>query len=285
MHASSNDSPRCPVCDGETAEYCRKRAFDQEWIIARCRSCGHGFVVNRPSLETLAEVYAGVDHHPMDPISADLLEDKPICRQVANDVRELTDARGRVLDIGCGDGGFAYHLAKLGFGPFLLIDIDDRSERSAEVVPNSEFRRVPFEDIEDEQFSLIVMSQVLEHAHDPMGWLHRARRLLDDDGMLVVALPNFGGVYRLIGSRDPMIIPPMHLSYFTARSLRLALEQAGFEIVRQQSDSQVLIRADGMSLPRRAAGRVWNTASRMLNPTMRGIFLQYYARPVAPRDA
>ena len=66
------------------------------------------------------------------------------------------------------------------------------------------------------------MSHVLEHSLQPLDWLKHAWKLLSDDGILAIALPNFGGVYRFLGERDPWIIPPVHLQFFTPRSLRQA---------------------------------------------------------------
>src|SRR6185436_16557697 len=107
---------------------------------------------------------------------------------------------------------------------------DPRARCAVERVPGSTFYACTFEDLTDPgPYDAIVMSHVLEHALDPAAWLGRARALLAPGGVLAIALPNFGGVYRLLGSRDPFIIPPVHLNYFTARSLGLALRAAGLE--------------------------------------------------------
>src|SRR5205814_10170100 len=88
-------------------------------------------------------------------------------------------------------------------------------------------------------FSVIVMSQVLEHALDPLDGLGRAGELLAEDGVLAVAVPNFAGPYQLLGSRDPFLTPPMHLNFFTPRSMRLAMESAGLRVVKLASRSEI----------------------------------------------
>src|SRR5205807_7246343 len=105
-------------------------------------------------------------------------------------------------------------------------------------------------------FAAIGMSQVLEHALDPMGWLRHARQLLIPGGVLVIAVPNFSGVYRLLGKRDPFLMPPIHLNYFTPKSLRLAFEAAGLSTVVMQSRSLMAMRngTGARSMIRRMAG-------------------------------
>jgi len=284
MAQSADQSTSCPICEGPTREYCRKRSFDVEWMIDRCQSCGHAFVRNRPSMDMLKEIYAGVAHHPMPPVTMDTLRTKADAIAMAGTVARLTAERGRVLDVGCGDGAFSYHLHDHGFGPIVLIDLDRRAQQAGGLVPESEFRLTPYEHIEDGPYTVIVMSQTLEHSLDPIGWLERARRLMEPNGVLAIALPNFGGVYRLLGTRDPMIIPPVHLSFFTEQSLRLALDRAGFRIrlLRSRSRIRVTGEPEPLSFARVTAGHLWNLVSLPLNWTTRGIFLNAFAQPVKP---
>ena len=83
------------------------------------------------------------------------------------------------------------------------------------------------------------MSHVLEHSLRPLDWLAHAAKLLSPDGILAIAIPNFGGIYRFLGERDPWIIPPVHLQFFTPRSLRRALESSG---LRSGEDGVAIVR-------------------------------------------
>jgi SAM-dependent methyltransferase len=281
MTESPIQSSTCPICGGTAREYCRKRALDVDWIVDCCDRCGHGFVRNRPTADQLAEIYAGEDHHPLSPLTLESLRTKRDAIDLAGQVARVASTRGRALDVGCGDGAFAWHLHGHGFKPIVLIDLDERARAAESLVPDSEFRRIPFESVDDGPYSAIIMSQTLEHALDPVGWLTRARTLLSPTGILAIALPNFGGVYRLLGTRDPMIIPPVHLNYFTDRSLCQALERTGFRVLRRQSSSRIRVTGDhgALSPSRAAVGHLWNAVSRVLNPTTRGIFLNIYAQP------
>ncbi len=256
----------CLVCGGVSRPYTTKIAHGASWHIRVCRECGLGFVSNRPTLEELSQIYSTFDHLPTRSEGPDA-ERHPDASAFARRIARLTNERGKALDVGCGYGEFSHHLVREGFGPVLLIDFDARKEIARTIVPNSEFRRCAFEDIraEDGPFSVILMSQVLEHALDPMDWLRRARELLTPGGVLAIALPNFTGVYRLLGTRDPFLIPPIHLNYFTNRSLREAMERAGVRPIETASRSTVA----GSGI----AHKLWNSVARALDPTTRGIVL------------
>ena len=273
----------CPACGLPAALYCAKTANGQEWRLHRCATCGHGFVANRPTPQVLNHIYAETDTHlPMDePTSHEAEAAREARNRVVDTIAALTAERGDSLDVGSGSGVFSYHLHRAGFRP-VMIDLDPRAEKAAASIPGGVFRRSTFENFShDRPFGAIVMSQVLEHALDPLQWLTKARQLLSPRGVLAVALPNFAGVYRVLGERDPFIIPPIHLNYFTRDSLDRMFRAAGLKAVRFDSASEVITRhpTKRFSLKRRVLGGAWNLVSPVLNPTTKGIILQGYAVP------
>ena len=273
----------CPACRAPAPFYCARTANGQQWNLHRCGACGHGFIANRPTPEVLNHIYAETDTHlPMDePASHEAADGRDSDTHLVDTICRITAERGDSLDVGSGSGIFSHHLHRKGFRP-VMIDLDPRAEKAAGSIPGGVFRRSSFEEfIHDRPFGAIIMSQVLEHALDPMEWLRKARQLLAPKGVLAVALPNFGGVYRVLGTRDPFIIPPIHLNYFTRDSLNRMFEVAGLKAVRFDSSSTVITRhpTRHFSLQRRLMGGAWNAVSGVLNPTAKGIILQGYAVP------
>lgn len=274
---TSDLEPRCPICGFHAMPYCQKNSRGEIWRIYRCTSCGHGFVGNRPAAGMLVEMYANeTSHHPIDKVAALRIERRADCKSLATRVSRLSRERGDSLDIGCGDGAFSYYMAEAGYRP-ILIDLDPRAEQAAAKVPNSVFRRISFDDFNPERpLAAIVMSQVLEHALDPLDWLRRASKLLSPQGVLAIAVPNFAGIYRLLGARDPFIIPPIHLNFFTPRSLRLAMERSGLRHLRTESRSDLILRGK-----LKAVATGWNAlVAPLFDLTKAGIVLREYAMPV-----
>jgi 2-polyprenyl-3-methyl-5-hydroxy-6-metoxy-1,4-benzoquinol methylase len=260
----------CPICDGSTAHHCRKGSFE----IRRCTICGHGFVANRPTLAVSVQANAdeSTRHHLGDFTIESYVRHRD-ARSLAATAARFARLRGDALDIGSGDGSFSYHLFRRGFRP-VMLDLDPRAAQACRHMPGSRFYRETFESFTPGgTFAAIVMSQVLEHAEDPMAWLAKARSLLADGGVLAVALPNFAGIYRLRGASDPFLIPPVHLNFFTPSSLVRAMQKCGLRLLKLHTVS-------GVSLPGRPGlQRMLNGMLLPLNATRCGIMLRAFATP------
>jgi SAM-dependent methyltransferase len=81
-----------------------------------------------------------------------------------------------------------------------------------------------------ESFDYVLMSHVLEHAHDPRRWIEKAAGLLRRGGILKIMVPHLDSIYRYLGgTRDPYFIPPEHLNHFNERSLGRLCERSGLK--------------------------------------------------------
>lgn len=272
----------CPVCDGSTAPYCTKSGAGREWRFRRCTACGYGYVEDRPNPREAIEANASVSGGQIATPSEAKLQLRHEAAQQAKIVATLTNRREGTLDVGCGDGAFTYHLHRAGFtGPHYMLDLNPHQAASAALIPDSRFSSESFEDFPRiGGLSCIVLSQVLEHVYDPMAWLRRCRDELADGGVIAVSLPNFAGVYRVLGARDPMLHPPMHLNHFTPRSLRLAMQAAGLRMLRMDSSSRV---RHGRRPLLRPVTHAWNALiAPLLAFTTRGISLRAFATPALP---
>lgn len=75
-----------------------------------------------------------------------------------------------------------------------------------------------------ERFDLVSMSHVLEHLADPVGMLRLIRKaLLSEDGLLLLEVPNFY-------AHDSYELA--HLACYTPHTLKEALRQAGYQVVK-----------------------------------------------------
>jgi 2-polyprenyl-3-methyl-5-hydroxy-6-metoxy-1,4-benzoquinol methylase len=103
----------------------------------------------------------------------------------------------RILDIGCQFGYFAYYISKKQNIRYYGIDIsqvaiDDAIKNTANCTGIAEFKLGDVEDkidYNDEQFDVVVSSQVLEHLKDPQKLLDEMFRLCKPDGVIIVSTP------------------------------------------------------------------------------------------------
>lgn len=160
--------------------------------------------------------------------------------------------RGRLLDVGCGDGSFLLSMRDLGWDVYGV----EPDPKAAQVARNK--CRCEVEDVElhharfpDGFFDAITLNHVIEHVPDPVSVLTRCRRLLRKDGILVVATPNGNSLgHRLLKAAWRELDPPRHFFVFNGETLRRCLSLAAFKIEREVSSS-------------RNASRIWLTSSQI----------------------
>jgi hypothetical protein len=78
---------------------------------------------------------------------------------------------------------------------------------------------------------VITLIHAFEHIADPIGALERIRGMLNPDGLLLLVVPNFGGVWsRLLRERWHMLKLEDHLFHYTPQGLSNVIECCGFQI-------------------------------------------------------
>lgn len=114
---------------------------------------------------------------------------------------------GQVLDIGCGNGNISIYLGSLGYR-VRGVDISEKAiniARKNNPYPNVSFDAISAEALsaEKERYSAIICSEVLEHLDNPKQLLDTIYNLLEDDGVLIVTVPNGAG------PREVLMTKPM----------------------------------------------------------------------------
>ena len=248
---------------------------EEEFMIGRCRSCGLVYLNPRPAQELLGSFYPSVYYPPVSgkerpsfqrqakKASAKLkrwvLEDyygypSPLGAVWWRSLRKLLlwpdktwrelkgryplpwRGQGKVLDIGCGAGGNLKTLQDQGWEPH-GIEISELAAAHARELTNGHIHTGTLESapFAHGTFDLILMSHSLEHLPSPVDALRRVSRLLREDGLLVIHVPNVNSLeFKLFGRWWFQLDPPRHLYHFDRVSLTAALAKAGFmpQVVR-----------------------------------------------------
>jgi SAM-dependent methyltransferase len=145
-------------------------------------------------------------------------------------------AGDRVLDLGAGDGAFAAELLAAGC-EVVAVDVAEEALRRARArAPGLDARRVeegaPLP-LDEDAVDVVWAGEVLEHVADVVGLLAEVRRVLRWGGTLLVTTPYHGrlsvAALALRGGFDEHFDPRAdHLRFFTPRTLRAVLADAGF---------------------------------------------------------
>ncbi len=239
---------RCPVCDDDrTRPLCDKQGFS----IVECRTCRLRYVNPRPTREWLDAWYrheyfsssyeetSGAQHLQQGEI-------KTATAQLRLQLLGPSGPTGRLADMGCGGGFFVRAAATGGWDAIGLepsVEAARCAARAQQVrVVAGRLEATPFAGA---RFDVITMFDVLEHVFCPRTCLAEARRLLAPGGRLVIETPNMAGrMPRLMGLRHPWVRPPEHLTYFTPPTLRLLLEQCGFQVEQFRGSTRKVLTLD-----------------------------------------
>jgi SAM-dependent methyltransferase len=140
---------------------------------------------------------------------------------------------GRLLDIGAGVGLFVRHALDNGFdahGVEMSAQAVATGTRSLDVpLTCGDFLSAP---LPPASFDVVTLWHVLEHLDDPRAILVKIRQILNPDGVVVIAVPNFDSMQaRLFRGAWYHLDVPRHLFHYTPASLANILAGAGFRIV------------------------------------------------------
>jgi glycosyltransferase involved in cell wall biosynthesis len=161
-------------------------------------------------------------------------------------VQRLVGSNQEVLDLGCGEGYFAAELAKNG-NRTVGVDALPSSSVSSEL---DAFFRLDLESglepllqfLGSRRFDYVLMLDILEHLRNPEQILWQAGRALKDNGRIIVSLPNVANVtvrltllFGRFNYTERGILDRTHVRFYTHKTARRLLEQAGYEIVAKKS--------------------------------------------------
>lgn len=139
----------------------------------------------------------------------------------------------RILDFGCGDGGFLRAASLLGFQAVGIDFSQSRQDRNRKLGAVSLY--CDFDDLQknsrhSHQFDAATLFQVLEHLAEPLETLKELAAQLNAGGILIVEVPDCRDVGDVpIDADDYQMIDPLeHINHFTPDSLSLMAQQAGF---------------------------------------------------------
>lgn len=157
----------------------------------------------------------------------------------------IKEGPNRVLDLGCASGRVGQKLLETGRAKE-LIGAEIFASAAAEAAKI--YNKVYVGDVEESElpyvdhFDYVICGDILEHLKDPYTVVRRISTMLKPGGSLLVCVPNvrnfrvlknliFRGQWEYVSSG---ILDRTHLRFFTRRSCRRMLEEAGLRVYHEE---------------------------------------------------
>jgi len=206
-----------------------------------------------PAAEELESFYEAEYHEKMTGAEGTRLRRLAYRRENESRVEHLLRylSQGRVLDVGCSHGDFAQALSRAGFVAYGLDISADACEKSRTVLGDDRVYCSTLEALaarEQTRFSAITAMDVIEHSSDVVEFLHAARSMLEENGILFLRTPTLSSPFHTVSGlgyrltlgwyKTPIfkLYHAEHLYFFNELSIRRILEDCGFDVVEIAPD-------------------------------------------------
>ncbi len=237
---------QCPCCGSQhigksftAKDFTVSNEIFEVW---KCSDCTVQFTQNIPAIEDIGPYYQSAAYISHSDTSRGLIN------RLYHWVRNYTLQskrrflqkktgllQGNLLDMGAGTGAFA-HTMKLAGWQVTGLEPDAIARQNALqkhqlVLQPPEY----LQELQDAQFDVITLWHVLEHVHDLHGYLERFYQVLNKNGKLFIALPNYTSYDAAVyGEYWAAYDVPRHLYHFSPAGLQQLAHAKGFAVTAFQ---------------------------------------------------
>ena len=234
---------QCPVCDSRDIFFdfeARDHTVSRETFpVFACRECTARFTNHVPEEKDISAYYRSADYISHSETTRGLVN------RIYHRVRKITleqkrklvavqsgRDKGTILDLGCGTGAFLQVMQDAGWTvKGLEPDAGARKiaeGRGVDVSGTDHFFNLP-----EASFDVITLWHVLEHVHRLHDYFNQFGRILKQDGVLIVAVPNHTSRDAAhYGASWAAYDVPRHLYHFSPRSMHVLAEKHGFRVMQ-----------------------------------------------------
>lgn len=210
--------------------------------IVQCVKCGLVYTNPRPSEHALKECY-NKNYSILNSINLDeilnnkcnlccgggyVTYDLRYCKSLLKDISKLIIEKGKILDVGCGEGRFIKIAQDNGWQVYGQ-EISDEVANSIKNKYNLNVKAGNLKELNypDNYFDVILMLNVIEHLTDPLEYLREIYRIMKNNGIIYIGTPN-----TILLKKYLELDIPEHIYYLTIKSIKMMLEKIGFKIIK-----------------------------------------------------
>jgi 2-polyprenyl-3-methyl-5-hydroxy-6-metoxy-1,4-benzoquinol methylase len=222
----------CPLCSDKAA---KERHQEGGFAMVRCLRCGFVYQNPRPSQQELLKAYQTYLPEGEEEIEAWGRMVEPVFRAGA-DLIERSMPQGRLLDVGTGYGFFLSLMQYRGW-EVMGLEVSPTGAQYGRKRWRLSILSQPWEktSFHEGEFDVVTAFYVVEHLFDPMAFFREVHRIVRPGGMILVRYPHttpIKDILSLMRIKNDLYHLPFHLMDFSPRTMRKALERAGFTKIK-----------------------------------------------------
>ena len=231
----------CPLCKSDIIKsYLKLSDYSiskEDYEICKCGNCNFLFTQRIPAEHEIGAYYISEDYISHSDTQKGLISKlyhfarKIMLNKKYRLIKKISSGKD-ILDIGCGTGYFLNHMKQKGYET-LGVEVSEQAREFGKqkfglnILPPDELLNEKITG----QFKIITLWHVLEHLFHPEKYLQTIFKILDNDGVLILALPN-PNCYdaRFYKTHWAGYDVPRHIWHFTPETINRMAIANGFEI-------------------------------------------------------
>ena len=233
----------CPVCDSSLISpvlSAKDHTVSGKYFsIWQCKDCSLRFTQDVPGIDSIGDYYKSEDYISHSNTSRGFINRvyqlirKRTLKQKRRWVEEVTGKKqAALLDLGSGTGAFVKEMELHGW-QVTGLEPDAGARKLAKEFFDCELKNIDeFFQLPANSFDAITLWHVLEHVHGLQPYIQQLKKLLKEDGTLVIAVPNYtsldASVYKEYWAAYDV---PRHLYHFSPSSMQSLMEKNGLKII------------------------------------------------------
>lgn len=231
---------QCPICNHEqTNDFLNLKDWflsQENFKIDQCQNCGFLFTNPRPYSKDLGKYYKSEDYISHSNTSKGIVNGlykfvRAYTIKQKHQIIKIYKSGKTILDIGSGTGEFL-NFFKQSKWDVLGIEPDEDARNFAEKYYGLRVKNEDFlQELSEEGFDVITMWHVLEHVRNVNERMQTIHRLLKNNGIVIIAVPNpeafDAGFYQEYWAAYDV---PRHLYHFRQKDIRNLTQKHNFRV-------------------------------------------------------
>lgn len=207
---------------------CTSRHHGQFFQVVECTSCRLRALFPLPPAPAVEEAYTRVKDDEYLSIEPPR---KIAFTKLLRYLEKYTHPPGKLLDVGCYTGVFPLLAEQQGYEAYGVEPSEWAAHIAKQRLPSQKIHQGYLETVPFPQgsFDVVTSWDVIEHVTDPKKEIELMARMLKPGGWLILStMASEALIVKILGSRWPWYMP-MHLFYFTPKTLSEFLRRAGLK--------------------------------------------------------